>query len=141
MSTAPERQAIRVEYDLAQPPPKVWQALTESDLLGRWLMPNDIKAQVGHRFTFKTAPALGFDGVVHCKVLEVEEPHRLAYSWRGGQIDTVVTWSLQPTASGTKLKLAQDGFGPEDGFTYQMLEQGWREKSADALTKVTAGLI
>ena len=74
MSTAPERQAIRVEYDLAQPPRKVWRALTESDLLGRWLMPNDIKAQVGHRFTFKTAPALGFDGVVHCKVLEVVEP-------------------------------------------------------------------
>ncbi len=85
------------------PPPAVWRALTEPALLARWLMENDIRPEVGHRFTFRAPPVAGWDGVVHCEVLEVDAPRRLRYTWRGGaddiqgygtRIDTVVTWTL-----------------------------------------------
>jgi uncharacterized protein YndB with AHSA1/START domain len=100
-------------------------------------MPNDIKPKVGHQFTFKTAPAPGFDGIVHCKIIEVQPVSRLVYSWRGGPIDTMVMWTLEPTTSGgTHLKLEQSGFGPEHGMTYDILSQGWREKAAGSLERI-----
>ncbi|MEQ4718480.1 SRPBCC domain-containing protein [Nonomuraea sp. B19D2] len=43
----------------------MWRALTEPELVARWLMPNDFKPQVGHRFTFTTEPKpqVGFDRI------------------------------------------------------------------------------
>ncbi|HEY3653613.1 MAG TPA: SRPBCC domain-containing protein [Steroidobacteraceae bacterium] len=132
-----DRRSIVVDYHLSAPPPKVWRALTEPKLLASWLMPNDIKPKVGHQFTFKTAPAPGFDGIVHCKIIEVQPVSRLVYSWRGGPIDTMVIWTLEPTISGgTHLKLEQSGFGPEHGMTYDILSQGWREKAAGSLERI-----
>ncbi|MFU8853255.1 SRPBCC family protein [Micromonospora sp. SL1-18] len=51
-----EPTSIAVDQFLAHPPAKVWRALTDSDLLARWLMPNDFGPVPGHRFTFHTAP-------------------------------------------------------------------------------------
>jgi uncharacterized protein YndB with AHSA1/START domain len=141
MTDVSERRAIRVSYELTAPPEKVWRALTDPTLLERWLMPNDIAPIVGHRFTFRTHPAPGFDGIVHCEIIEVDPPMRLVYSWRGGPIDTVVTWSLEKQPDGgTRLLLVQDGFRPEDGLTYQLLEKGWREKTAGSLEKLASSL-
>ena len=56
------------------PVDRVWEALTSSEALAAWLMPNDFKPAVGHRFTFRTKPAPGFDGVVRCEVLELDPP-------------------------------------------------------------------
>lgn len=139
--TIADRRAIRVDYTLSAPPEKVWRALTEPALLEKWLMPNDITPDVGHRFTFRTAPAPGFDGIVHCEILESERPRLLVYSWRGGPIDTIVTWELTASSTGgTHLSLVQDGFGPEDGFTFDILDKGWREKASGSLERLIAGL-
>lgn len=141
MNDSGERRAIRVLYDIAAPREKVWHALTDPIALERWLMPNDIAPVVGHRFTFRTQPAPGFDGIVHCEILEAQAPVRLVYSWNGGPIETIVTWTLEDKPDGgTRLSLVQDGFRAEDGFTFQMLEKGWREKAGIALTKVAASL-
>jgi uncharacterized protein YndB with AHSA1/START domain len=141
MTDTIERRAIVVDYQLSAPPEKVWRALTEPALLERWLMPNDIAPIVGHTFTFRTAPAPGFDGIVHCRVEEAQAPERLVYSWRGGPIDTIVTWTLLRTdAGGTYLRLVQDGFGPDDGFTYDILARGWREKADGSLERVSCTL-
>jgi uncharacterized protein YndB with AHSA1/START domain len=134
-------RAIVVDYHLAGPPVQVWRALTDPAALQRWLMPNDIAPVVGHRFTFRTQPAPGFDGIVHCEVLEVINNERLVYSWRGGPLETVVTWTLSAGGDGgTILQLVQDGFKPSDGFTYDMLSKGWRDKAPDALEKVVEDL-
>ena len=71
---AEDPRAIRLDEFVAHPPAKVWRALTEPELMARWLMPNDFRLEVGHRFTFTTEPkkAVGFDGIVHCEVLEFE---------------------------------------------------------------------
>lgn len=135
-----ETQSIHVEYDLPHSPSKVWRALTESGLLAAWLMPNDIRPVVGHRFTFKAQAMPGWDGVVHCAVLDVESEKLLRYSWRGGaessRLDSVVTWTLTPTRQGTKLVLEHTGFLPRNAFAFDAMSQGWRGKMVDRLDEV-----
>ena len=126
---------IVVEDVLPHSPEKVWRALTTSELIGRWLMPNDFKPIVGHRFTFKTQPMGGWDGVVHCEVLEVEPNRRLVYSWKGGsddnpkygsKLDSIVTWTLSPEKGGTRLRLVHAGFrSPGNDFAYDAMKSGW----------------
>ena len=102
---------LRVRREYAHPPERVWRALTEAELLARWLMPNDFRAQVGHAFTFTTEPGPGFDGIVHCEVLAIDAPRHMTWSWRGGPLDTVVTFDLTPTAGGgTELLVTHSGF-------------------------------
>jgi uncharacterized protein YndB with AHSA1/START domain len=64
------------------PVDRVRAALTSSEALAAWLMPNDFQPAVGHHFTFRTEPAPGFDGVVRCEVLELDPPQRMAWSTR-----------------------------------------------------------
>jgi uncharacterized protein YndB with AHSA1/START domain len=136
-------RAIRVDEFLAHPPARVWRALTDPDLLARWLMPNDFSPAVGHAFTFRTDPQPGFDGIVHCEVLALEPERRLSISWRGGPLDTTVTWTLVPEGRGTRLFLVHDGFDPDDPaqqLTAKILGQGWRSNVMAALQAALAAL-
>jgi uncharacterized protein YndB with AHSA1/START domain len=128
-----DARTIHVDEFLAHPPARVWKALTDPVLLAKWLMPNDFRAVVGHRFTFLTDPRpnVGFDGVVHCEVLAVEPERLLRISWRGGTLDTTVTWTLAPEGRGTRLFLDHDGFDPDDPtqqFSRRIMDGGWRSK-------------
>ncbi|NYF60134.1 SRPBCC family protein [Micromonospora purpureochromogenes] len=134
---------IQVDEFLPHPPAKVWRVLTEPDLLARWLMPNDLVPVVGHRFTFRTEsrPAQGFDGVVHCEVLEVDPPRRLRWAWRGGSLDTEVSWTLAPEGRGTRLFLEHSGFDPDDPVqqrTATLLGGGWRSHVWRRLEEILA---
>src|ERR1043166_6886459 len=104
------KRDIRLRKTYPHPPEAVWDALTDPVAIAEWLMPNDFQPKVGHRFTMRTKQAPGFDGIVHCEVLTIEKPRRLAYSWKGGGIDTVVTFTLERIAAGTMLMLEQTGF-------------------------------
>ncbi len=122
---------IEVDEFLPQPPGRVWLALTDSALLARWLMPNDFKPVIGHAFTFRTEPVPqhGFDGLVHCEVLDLEPPRLMRFSWRGGNLDTVVSWSLVPEGTGTRLLITHDGFDdtdPGQRMVMGILGGGWR---------------
>jgi len=66
---------------LPHAPEVVWKTLTTSELIGRWLMPNDFAPEVGKRFTFRTKPMGDWDGVVHCEVIAVEPNRKLVFSW------------------------------------------------------------
>ena len=136
-----DKRAIIVDYQLSAPPRKVWRALTEPRLLESWLMPNDIKPEAGRRFTFRAAPAPGFDGVVRCEVLKVAPGSRLVYSWRGGPLDTSVAWTLRLSSTGgTDLRLEHTGFDRDHSATYDMLNEGWRKKAASSLERVSSSL-
>jgi uncharacterized protein YndB with AHSA1/START domain len=108
-------------------PEKVWRALTEPQAIGAWLMPNDFAARVGHRFQFRGKPQGGWDGIVHCEVLEVDPPKRLVYTWTSNMLDTRVAFTLQAEPGGTRLRLDHTGF---DGFKAWMvsliLGSGWK---------------
>ncbi|MFI6512749.1 SRPBCC domain-containing protein [Streptosporangium sp. NPDC050855] len=134
---------IRTDQYLAHPPRKVWRALTDPDLLARWLMPGDFKPVVGHRFTFRTEPRpnRGFDGVVHCEVLDLEPERLMRISWCGGGLDTTVTWTLEAEGRGTRLLLEHAGFDPDDPIqqsTYVILDGGWRSHVLSRMEKVLA---
>jgi uncharacterized protein YndB with AHSA1/START domain len=109
------------------PVDRVWAALTSSDALAVWLMPNDFKPVAGHHFTFRTSPAPGFDGIVRCEVLELDPPRRMVWTWAGGNIDTTVTFTLEETAdAGTRLRMHQVGFhGLGAQLTRRILASGW----------------
>jgi uncharacterized protein YndB with AHSA1/START domain len=136
-----DARTVRVDEFLPHEPARVWKALTDPDLLAKWLMPNDFRPVVGHRFTFRThpRPGAGFDGVVHCEVLAAEPERLLRYTWRGGSLDTTVTWTLAPEGRGTRLFLEHDGFDPDDPvqrFTHRILDGGWRSNVMSALRSV-----
>jgi uncharacterized protein YndB with AHSA1/START domain len=119
----------------------VWRALTDPDLLARWLMPNTFRLAAGHQFTFTTAAdhAAGFDGTVHCRVLGFDEPRWLRISWRAGSLDTTVTWTLEPEGTGTRLFLRLAGFDPGDPIhqhTRDILGGGWRSHGMQRLDEV-----
>ena len=118
---------VNLSATYPQPPRDVWHALTNRELLSQWLMPNDFEPRVGHHFTFRTDPAPGFDGIVHCEVLELVHEQRLTISWRGGGNDTVVTFTIEPVAAGTRLRLSHRGFAGFKGrLIGAMLGNGWR---------------
>jgi uncharacterized protein YndB with AHSA1/START domain len=115
----------------------VWRWLADRDAMAQWLMPNDFEPRVGHQFTFRTKPAPGFDGIVHCRVLEVDPPRRLAFTWAGGGIDTVVTFTLEADGSGTVLRLTHAGFsGPKGVLLSYMLGNGWKGMLTRKLPKL-----
>ena len=146
-NAARRRESIVVESELPDPPERVWRALTDPSLLEAWLMPNNIRAEIGARFQFRTAPAPGRSGIVECQVLEVVPHCLLVYSWRGGSkategrgpdLDTVVTWRLTPLENGgTRLYLEHAGFDP-DSLVFKAMGQGWKGKISEKIRQVLA---
>ena len=127
---------IEVDQFLPHPRAKVWRALTDRRRLAAWLMPNDFAPVAGHRFTFRTEPRPGFDGVVRCQVLDLEPERLMRWSWQGGTLDSVVTWTLRTEGRGTRLFLRHSGFDPDDPFQRQALRimgGGWRSHVMRAL--------
>lgn len=127
--TAPSQtDALTFEFELKHSPQKVWRALTDPTLLSDWLLPVvNGKLEPGAAFTFQTQPYPGWDGTVKCRVLEMELHKRLSYTWLvGDMLDTVVTFELTPTGSGTRLSLVQSGFKPEQQQNMGGARYGWR---------------
>lgn len=117
---ATETRTVTVEREVAYPPEKIWRALTQPHLIAEWLMKNDFAAVVGHRFDFSADW-----GSVGCEVLEVEPNRSLSYSWGAYGLDSVVTWTLTPTGTGTHLRMEQTGFRPDQQQAYQGAKFGW----------------
>jgi uncharacterized protein YndB with AHSA1/START domain len=121
-----QAESISFEFDLHHSPEKVWRALTDPALLAQWLLPVvDLELEPGAAFTFKAPPQPGWDGVVNCRVLEIEAHRRLSCAWVVGDMDTVVTFTLTPTASGTRLSLVQSGFKPDQKRNFAGARYGW----------------
>ena len=118
-------RTLTIERELPHPPEKVWRALTESSLIQEWLMGNDFEPQVGHRFKFRSTPVPNWDGVIDSRVLVVEPVSRLSYSWGTMGMESVVTWTLTPTASGTHVRMEHSGFPSEESASYKGAKYGW----------------
>ena len=114
-------RSVVVEREIAHPPEKIWRALTQPHLIEEWLMKSDFAPVVDHDFTFQ-----GDWGSVDCRVLEVEPHSSLSYSWDAMGLESVVTWTLTPTTTGTHLRMEQRGFRPDQEQAYQGAKIGWR---------------
>jgi uncharacterized protein YndB with AHSA1/START domain len=141
--TAPSQtESISFEFDLQHSPEKVWRALTDPALLTEWLLPVvGLKLEPGAEFTFKTQPYPGWDGIVNCRMLEIEAHRKLSYTWAAGDnwLDTIVTFTLTPTASGTRLSVVQSGFKPDQKKEFGGARYGWNMmggKLVDLLARI-----
>ena len=127
-----ETLSVVVEREIAHPPEKIWRALSQPHLIEEWLMKNDFTAVVGERFTLR-----GDWGSVECKVLAVEPHQTLSYRWDAMGLESVVTWTLTPTKTGTRLRMEQKGFRPDQQQAYHGAKYGWQKFFA-ALEQVVA---
>ena len=137
-----QTESISFEFDLHHAPEKVWRALTDPVLLAEWLLPVfGLKLEPGAAFTFKTQPYPGWDGTVKCRLLEIDAPRKVSYTWGVGdmELDTIVTFTLTPTPSGTRLSLVQSGFKPTQKKERGGARYGWKAmggKLVDLLGRV-----
>jgi len=121
-TTALETRSVIVERDLPFPPDKIWRALTEPHLLGEWLMKTDFRPALDQRFQFR-----GDWGSVDCRVVVVEPNKALSYSWAAYGLESVVTWTLTPSAAGTHVRMEQAGFRPDQQQAFAGAKFGWQK--------------
>jgi uncharacterized protein YndB with AHSA1/START domain len=137
----PHAESLALDFDLAHGPEKVWRALTDPALLAEWLLPVvEFRLEPGAAFRFETQPYPGWDGVVNCRILEIEPQRKLSYTWGVPFLDTVVTFTLTPTASGTRLSLVQSGFKPDQKREFGGARYGWNMmggKLVDLLARIS----
>lgn len=142
------KRDVKIERTYPHPPELVWRALTTPELLAEWLMPNDFEPKLGHRFTMRTEPQPGFDGIVHLEVKELDAPRRMRWSWKGGPLDTEVVFALEPaivySQPGTKLVLEHTGFqGLPAVLVSFIMGSGWakmfRELIPELLDRLAKG--
>lgn len=96
---APHERSLVIDYPLEAPPATVWRALTDPALLARWIVPEH-----------------GGESIRYER-LSIEPRHRVSYRWReaapdrrGAPLDSVVTFELTPTATGSHLRVVHEGF-------------------------------
>jgi uncharacterized protein YndB with AHSA1/START domain len=94
-------------------------------------MENNFKPIVGYKCKFRNEQ---WNLIVDCEVLVVEEPYKLSYTWVGGPINTIVTWTLKQEDGTTYLHLEQTGFEKEDQ-AFNGAKYGWA-KMGEELKKV-----
>ena len=124
--TEPETRSVVVERELPYPPEKIWRALTQPHLIEEWLMKNDFNPLVGHRFNLRRNPKPDVNIVVDCQVLIVESNKTLSYTWSAFDLESVVTWTLTATSTGTHLRMEQSGFRPDQKLAYGGARGGWQ---------------
>lgn len=130
LGAAPAGETVVVEREFAHPPEKLWRALTTPHLMAEWLMESAFAPVVGTRFQFRADW-----GTVDCEVRVVEPERRLAYTWDAYSLKSVVTFTLEPTAAGTRLRMEQTGFRPNQTPFLEGARTGWPRflDSLDAL--------
>jgi uncharacterized protein YndB with AHSA1/START domain len=118
--TSTETRSVVVEREIPFPLEKIWRALTQPHLIEEWLMQNDFKPAVDHRFTLRADW-----GAVECQVVAVEPNKTLSYTWAAYGLESIVTWTLTPTSKGTHLRMEQTGFRPDQQQAYNGARHGW----------------
>jgi uncharacterized protein YndB with AHSA1/START domain len=81
---------------------------------------DDFKPVVGHDFA-----VTAFWGAVACQVRSIEPNRTLCYTWDTKDLQSVVTWTLTPTDTGTRLRMVQSGFRTDQEPYYRGAQAGW----------------
>lgn len=119
-----EATSLRLVRQYDAPPERVFDALTRPELLSQWFAPGDDFDAVVDRFQTEVGGAYRIEmrhqnGDIHTcigEIQEVKRPDRLVYTWKweGGEMgDTLVTWELRSSGTGTELTLTHERF-PND---------------------------
>lgn len=121
--TVAEMTRIDRDIEIKAPPERVWRALTDPAELSAWFkvkVEGDIVAgkEIWMTSTYADGPCVGYRYSV--LIVEVTPPRRLAWQWHPGVPDssvdyarepcTTVTFTLEPSAGGTRLSVSETGF-------------------------------
>lgn len=135
------KRDLRFEAVYPHPMERVWRAITDSKAIAEWLMPNNFEPRLGHKFMFTSKPGPGWDGKSYCEVIELDPPRVLAYTWKGGPIDTVLRITLEPVPEGTRLRLEHTGFrGVKALMVSAIMGRGWKGIVSRKIPAVVARL-
>jgi uncharacterized protein YndB with AHSA1/START domain len=127
MTDKPAIRTVAIERDFAHRPDKIWRALTQPHLIEAWLMQTDFKPVKGHRFTLRNEPRPEVKVAIDCEVLEVEPNQTLSYTWDAFGLQSVVTFTLEPTPSGTRVRMEQTGFRLDQDAAFKGANAAWRQ--------------
>ena len=161
------RRIIHLKKFYPYKPELLWQALTDAKLLGQWFMENDMEPVMGNEFTFRMAPQKGWDGITYCGITELDELHKMAYTYQGfasgektlacagihseladsaakgifAELDTILEFSLEPTCGGTILKMEQSGYkGLKMVIVSLVMGMGWKKQLFKKLPAILANM-
>jgi uncharacterized protein YndB with AHSA1/START domain len=118
---------IRKTFVFNAPISKVWNAVSTSEGISVWFMPNDFQPVVGHEFHLDAGPY----GKSPCKVTEIEPQKRVSFKW--GK-DWTLTFELADLGDKTEFTLIHGGWGDENQVTEfgelhtivrERMAQGW----------------
>jgi uncharacterized protein YndB with AHSA1/START domain len=125
-SITPNQDVIIAQIEIAAPPERVFQALTDAGQLKRWFTDPacpvklwEMDARLGGRYRYATEKgSIVVNNVsefeCHGEILECDPPRVLVYTWIANWHDdakrsTVVRWELTPKAGGTLVKVTHSG--------------------------------
>jgi uncharacterized protein YndB with AHSA1/START domain len=119
------------------PAAAVFEALTDPQQLPKWWGPHhfttpriELHLVVGGRYRFTMRPPGGEPFNVQGEFLEIDAPHRLAYTFRWEEpdpddVDTVATISLVDLGGSTRLIVGQGAFATQ--ARRELHEHGWSD--------------
>lgn len=130
---------IERERVLRHPVERVWAALTTAEGLSQWFgSVAEIDLRPGGRAYFRWDD---LDEESVATITLVDPPHRLAFSWPieglAGEDapQTLVTFTLEPVAEGTRLRLVESGFTQAAAdvarAAHEANSQGWTAELGD----------
>jgi len=137
----------KIELDITLPYPieKVWQAITQPELMSQWIMETDFSPTVGKEFTFKGKPNKMWRGWVDCKVTKVEPQKLVQFTWQNSEkhTPTLITYTLSKTENGTHVHAVNEGFDSTYGafsglFFRTMIKMGMKVEFKKKLPEVVA---
>jgi|HubBroStandDraft_4_1064222.scaffolds.fasta_scaffold75916_1 uncharacterized protein YndB with AHSA1/START domain len=122
----PDQDSIVTQIEIAAPPERVFQALTDAQQLKRWFGGPECPAKVwemdagpgGHYRYVTEKGAVVVNNVsqfeCHGEIVEYDPPRVLAYTWIANWHDdltsrTIVRWELTPKSTGTLVKVTHSG--------------------------------
>ena len=148
--------SIEREITIAAPIDQVWAVLTEPDHIGTWFgtgTPVHIDLRPGGLMELDH----GIHGAYLTTIVKVDPPHTFSYRWASAypgvpateDNSTLVEFTLEETADGTKLRVVESGFASivipparEASAGYESHSQGWTgviEKFAHYIDGTDAG--
>lgn len=115
--------SIEKNVVIAAPIERVWAALTRPAMLETWMEDDSVQIdlRMGGKYQF-------FDGETSGKFLLVERPIQLEYTWRQREWprdwpDSYVRWEIEPTGSGTRLRMSHTHLPNEEERNSH--DEGW----------------
>lgn len=133
------RFSLEFSETYPHPADAVWRALTDRDALGRWLMETDFVAERGRAFTMWCDDGAGGTDTYDCKVLDIDPPRRMVWSWRladrSKEPPTTVEFRIEEVEGGTRVTITHSG--DRDQATIDRFRSGWPWK-LEGLAKALA---